>query len=764
MNRTMPDIMTLYDTRAAWYIMKCRSWDDTIKHGTTNHVPMRKDPFLTCLPKPVVYQHILFLDMTTLDCRGISLAALDAVEFPRWLKSHNLWDSHVEFGGGNEFYRQDDPLAVVRRFLTEMGVPIVEELHEDIFPYPSQHDSRNVIEKEIAERQKVCKEYLASLQIQTPSSFLDIPSANFIDDAVTKENIIRVFLAEGHELRSNQSDLYDIWLNILNTVATYAGILQWPTGTGKTIGEIILILLTFAHVKSKGQLYRGLLIAPKNDILNTQLMTLRKLSQFGLHIVEAHDSQYRNCIIPIDKHILVIVTHAALAKATGEYVTEFDEDIYLTGMDRLPAMTHIHYDEGHRITAEKFLAALKRKRAQWVTPYITATSATPKTSNTKQHERLNEFFGGDVPILHRVDIETAVTNGWIAKPRFHIAEIPDDIAEKQVLAVVTHAIFLMEKRIRMNMCKGGKAIVYLQSKAEVAVAVKQAQDIFPSNYKIYWAVDIDGKSNHREFVSAPADSTPRIMIACDRYREGSDIQGLEFTAVLMGKTMAAYILVQIIGRALRVDYEGKEGWCCILRPKYADDKDTSVLEHILLDLEAIITFNAGIATRANVEAFVRTYFGNITIDGRIINVNETIERVQNMYLRRLQNRREMSIADTRRICAEHGIADSAHYAQVQSEVLTGLPVEPSDYWQGHGWTNWYDFLHGQERTMTLDCFIHDIVNERQILVAEDWQSNHIVGYPTLQDICDGYFAQNNIQQYADILKHPLIIRSKAARR
>jgi len=750
----MSDAFTLYNKRDAWYIMEHSSWNEVIKHGTSSHIPMRKDPFHPCDPRPVKYRSVFFIDTSSLQARGITLAALDSAEFPRWLKANNLWHTHIESGGGIEFYKHENPQDIAKHFLSAMDVPIIDELHEDIFPYPSQRESAGEINAEIVERETVHKKYLASLQTQPPPSFLE----------VTKENIIRVFLAEGQQLRSNQSELYDIWWKILLTFVTYAGILQWPTGTGKTLGEIILILITFAHIKSKGQLYRGLLIAPKNDILNTQLTTLRKLSQFGLHIIEAHDSQYRDCVIPTDKNILIIVTHAALAKATGENTVEFEETVHLTGMDRLPAINHAHYDEGHRITAEKFLAALKRKRIQWGTPYITATSATPKTSNTNQHERLAEFFGGDVPIIHRVDIETAVANGWIAKPRFHIAEIPDDTTEKQVLSVVTHTMALMKERIRINMCKGGKAITYLQSKAEVAIAVKQAQDIYPPNYKIYWAVDINGKSNHREFVSASSDGIPRIMFACDRYREGSDIPGLEFTAVLMGKTMAAYILVQIIGRALRVDYEGKEGWCCILRPKYADDKESSALEHILLDLEAVITFNAGVATRVNVETFVRTYFGNITVDGRSININETIERVQNMYLRRQQNRRELSIADTRRICAEHSIRDSKHYGELQKTVLTGLPVEPADYWHGHGWTNWYDFLHSQERTVTLEQFICDIVNERQILAAEDWQTNHIAGYPTLQDICDGYFDQNDIKQYADIIKHPQVVKLRCARR
>ena len=127
-------------------------------------------------------------------------------------------------------------------------------------------------------------------------------------------------------------------------------------------------------------------------------------------------------------------------------------------------------------------------------------------------------------------------------------------------------------------------------------------------------------------------------------------------------------------------------------------------------------------------------------------------------------RSKKEFENARRICTEHNICDSKHYGELQKTVLTGLPVEPADYWRGHGWTNWYDFLHGQERGVTLDQFIDTIINERQILAAEEWQTKHIAGYPTLQDICDGYFSQSDIQQYADIIKHPRVVKPRGTRR
>ena len=657
----MSDTMTLYDKRAAWYIMECTSWDNTIKHGTTNHVPMRKDPFLTCNPKPVNYKTVLFLDITNLDRRGISLAALDAAEFPRWLKSQNLWDTHVRDGGGNEFYCQDDPLAIVRHFLADMGVPIIEELHEDIFPYPSLRDGEGVIQDEIIERQTLRKDYLVVTH----------------KEAVLRNRFLSVFL-NNKDLRRIQAELWNEWLRILSLNTHYRGIVQWPTGTGKTFGMLILILLAFEHAKTRGEIYRGLLIAPKNDILDTLIKHIQKLSTFGLKILQGHNANFANLNIPTDIPVLITTTHAALTDAVA--------------MERLPPILHVHYDEVHRITGDEFFTLLLGKLDIWKTQWVTGTSATPKTSNKNQHTKLCQLFGEPLSLLHRCDVDTAVAEGWIAQPRFYINTIEQGKQEQQVLAAVTQARRMMELRQAKNMCQGGKAIVYFNTLAEVRTAYIVAKDIFPSGWFRYCAADTEEESNYDDaFVSDHADGTPRIMFACEKYREGSDIPGLEFTAVLMGKEISAYILVQIVGRALRTDYSGKEGWCCIIRPRY-DDDDEAALAHVLLDLEAIIAFNAGKTTPTPFAQFVRTYFGEITLNGITLGLQETIERVQAYYLRQhYEGRPRKEKYDViRNLNIELGL--SSHVMYMDSKTTHPRFVEnPKSYFSAY-WISWYHFL------------------------------------------------------------------------
>lgn len=725
-----------YDNRPAWYILESLGWCSIIKHGTTYHLTNRKGPYNVHNPYEVKYKHILLLSESDLSSKYINLYQLDNILFPDWLKKQGLYDTHHFAGGGDEFYKQEDPVGIVRRFLDDMCINIVEELTEDPFPRNALHDTDVLLEED---------KHINAVKALTPSISPALPRIEILD--VTKENIEKIFVPNGMSLRKNQCELYDKFFRIVQENLSYKGIVQWPTGTGKTIGEIILILITYQIIKNSGKTYCGLLVCPRNTILNTQIKVLSLLSRFGIEVIEAHNGQFHTVTIPNDKHILIIVTHAAL-------VHENKDDInnVITGMDSLPLINHLHYDELHHMTADKFLKSLLRKQIDWSTPYITATSATPKTSNTEQHRKLHEFFGVDLPIIHSVDIPTAVANVWIVPPRFEICEVPNDTEEKQVIAVVKKTKNIIERRQQIGMFECGKCIVYVNSVKEISIAVGIARDEFPKEWQIYWAAKIDGVENHNRFASktdSPPDGTPRILFACDRYREGSDIEGLEFTGVLMGRQMAAYILIQIIGRALRTDYQGKEGWCCIFRPKYEDEEDTSILEKVLLDLEALITFNDGTATKVSVAAFIRTYFGEIEMNGRILNVDETIDRVQNMYLRRQLLANKITISEANRICKEHKIVDSAHYAELQQTVLTGLPTDPATYWANRGWVCWHDLLHGNERPVSLNSF-KMLLDSKGIHSGEEWEHGHVEGYPTMQQISDGYYKPDNIIEFKDL--------------
>jgi superfamily II DNA or RNA helicase len=657
----MSDTFTLYNKRDAWYIMESTTWNGEIKHGTSHHIPMRKDPFFTCTPRPVKYRSVFFIDISVLQARGITLAVFDSAEFPRWLKANNLWNTHVEAGGGTEFYNHADPVDIIRKFLSDMKVPILEELHEDIFPYPSQRESAGEIDAEIAERDTVRKKYLAIAH----------------HEAILRTRFLNTFLPN-KDMRRIQVELWNEWQRILSLESKYRGIIQWPTGTGKTFGMLILILLAFERAKAKGEIYRGLLIAPKNDILDTLMNHIEKLGVFGITILKGHNANFANLIIPTDKPILITTTHASLT----------DE----ASMNRLPPITHVHYDEVHRITGDEFFTLLVTKIETWNTRWVTGTSATPKTSNRNQHLKLSQLFGDPLSILHRCDVDTAVTEGWIASPRFFINSISNGTTEQNIIATVTQARKMMEKRQENGMCRGGKGIVYFNTLSEVRAAYTIAASVFPIGWYRYYAVENgDEEAYDDAFLAAPADGTPRIMFACEKYREGSDIYGLEFTAVLMGREISAYILVQIVGRALRADYAGKEGWCCILRPTF-DDEDTSALAHVLFDLEAIISFNAGKTTPTPITQFVRTYFGEIVDNGRVLDLQETIDYVQSYYLRKQYDMRDRKerYDIIRNLNKDMGITSQMMYLECKSDHQRFIE-NPKSYFNAY-WVSWYHFL------------------------------------------------------------------------
>ena len=180
-----------------------------------------------------------------------------------------------------------------------------------------------------------------------------------------QDDFFETFIPKGKLPRRIQTELWEVYMEILNKNAKYNGIVQWPTGTGKTIALLTLIILTFAKCQKDHQIYRGLLIAPTNDIFTTLLPVIKKLENWGIAVLEGHEGQLSTLNVPADKNIVVLATHAALTNEKN--------------WQRLPPMTHIHYDEVHRITGDELFELLKQHSGEekWKTAYITGTSATP---------------------------------------------------------------------------------------------------------------------------------------------------------------------------------------------------------------------------------------------------------------------------------------------------------------------------------------------------------------------------------------------------
>lgn len=479
--------------------------------------------------------------------------------------------------------------------------------------------------------------------------------------------------------RRIQSELWDLWSQICIHEPKYRGIVQWTTGTGKTIAMLLLFVLSANACKQKGTIFRGLLIAPKNDIFDTIIHHIRKLSTWGIVVCEGHNARLSSLHIPLDKPILVTVTHASLTE--------------LNSWDKLPAMNHVHYDEVHRITGDEFHILIQSKLEQWNTSFLTGTSATPKTCSQSQHKKISELFGNPLKILHKCDVDEAILEGWIAQPRFGVNIMSNDVSRKMIVKSFVNAVRLaiIDKRDK-GLWSGGKIIAYLSLRSDVCEAVTMAKEVMP-DWHIYTAVEDADASGDDKFVSDDADGTPRILFACERYREGSDIKGLEMTAILMGNTIGANILLQIAGRALRNDYIGKEGWCVIVRPSDEGTTEDDVFDSIVLQImEFIGKDDATAPTKEKIKRLVDKFFGPVAISGKVYNIDETILRIQSMYARKAFERSDPKekYEVIRALNRDMGLSSKEEYETRASEHSKYID-DPKVYFKDW-WVSWYHFL------------------------------------------------------------------------
>ena len=499
-----------------------------------------------------------------------------------------------------------------------------------------------------------------------------------------EDEFFATFLSADQVPRSIQYELWDAWEAVLSGGENYRGILQWPTGTGKTIALLTLFFLSAKRCKDQGEIFRGLLIAPKNDILDSIMHHIRKLSKFGIVVCEGHHACLSSLEIPQDVPVLITTTHASLVKAKG--------------WEKLPPITHFHYDEVHRSTGEKFYSFLQPMLLQWATKYLTGTSATPETCDPSQHEKIAELFGSPLSILHRCDVVEAIREGWIATPRFSVSVMSNDLDRLTIVEKFVHIVMeSMEEKQNQGKWQGGKVIAYLPTQKEVLEACKLAKEKMPDSL-IYSAVESkEYRQDDPQFVKDPADGRPRILFACERYREGSDVHGLEMTCILMGNTLGVHVLLQVAGRALRNDYEGKEGWCVIVRPSEKEETVDSVWDSIVvkmmefLEKKGTVTGKEEIPSKETIQSMVEKYFGTLVVNDRVYNVEETVDRLQSMYARTLFHRAHAKekYDVIRNLNKDLNLLGRTEYLETEESHPKFLP-NPKDYFKDC-WVSWYHF-------------------------------------------------------------------------
>ena len=639
-----------------------------IKIGSTLYPACRKWAYSTYSPKPPVYLHLFQLAPEAFHDDPQNLYDLDHRQFPNYLLQTGRANMHLQHSGGSEWYQKEgwDYVHVLHEFFQAQGIHVIQQHDHD--PYPM----RPMTEQE--QKQVEAEDTTRRTRIVSPVT---------CDSFAIKRDFFATFLLPGQLPRRNQLELWDRFEAICDQwtehhIAQYYGIVQWATGTGKTIALLMLFVLSAHASKKRGHLFRGLLLSPKNDIFDTILPHIRKLSKWGITICEGHHGQLSSLVIPIDTPVLLLATHASLT-TTAQW-------------DALPAITHCHYDEVHRITGDEFHTRLQQKRQEWATPFLTGTSATPKTSASAQHKKLADLFGHPLQILHRCDVDEAIQEGWIAQPRFGVHVLSNMLQRAVVVRSFVEIIrqSITEKQAQ-GKWKGGKVIVYLPAVYEVCKAVSMAKEIMPE-WHLYTAVDDDSHNASSDdlFLTDPADGQPRILFACERYREGSDIYGLDMTLVLMGETIAAYILLQIAGRALRCDYAGKEGWCIVVRPSDDGTTEDDVFDSIVLNIMECMGKD-GEPSKEKTRRMVEKFFGPVAINGKVYHVEETIQRIQAMYARKAFERADPKekYEVIRALNREMGLGSRHEYDHTQSHPK--YIVDPKAYFKDQ-WVSWYHFL------------------------------------------------------------------------
>lgn len=616
------------------------------KVGTTFHPETRKIPFTTTHTTVPTFRHVFMLDILQFPDSS-DLYKLDSIAFPKFLRQHGLSHLHVQTqqGAGQEFYWKlpdVDIVDVIRDFLQKSKIRILDEITKDT--YPIRAITRE--EKAYIRQEDDLKE-----ELQEESLF---------------QQFCKVFLPRNTPRRI-QTELWETFEELCTSSDTirYRGIVQWPTGTGKTIAMLMLIVVAHARAHRNGTVYRGLLITVKNDVFRTISKHFNKLSSFGIDVYDGSEGRLSSLSFPANRSVLVFATRCALT--------------YDGAMERLHPIGHVHFDEVHGIAAEKFYERLVNQLDIWKTEFVTGTSATPETCSGLQRERMRALFNGT--ILHRCDVDEAVREGWIARPRFHISIIDK---HNGVLDAYSQAVVdtIAKKKT------GGKYIVYVETSKEDAMYVYQKLQRMMDTLRVYSA--LDGVRTDSAFCEAPVDATPRVLVACQRYQEGSDVEGLEMTCALVGDKIAAHRMIQKAGRALRLDSPDKEGWFLIVRPSEPGTTEQEVLDSIVLDILEFLgdRMNTNPNTR---ESIIRTYLGDLQINGNPTDINTTIARVQAAYVRREYDTRtpRERYELIRDLNKSMGLISKNAY-EASSHTHPNYIDHPERYFDC--WTNWYDFL------------------------------------------------------------------------
>jgi superfamily II DNA or RNA helicase len=586
--------------------------------------------------------------------------------------------------------------------------------NEDTFKKVCQNEELKESEEELKDSKEELKESEESLQ----------------------DKFKRIIL-ENKPFRRIQLELWDNMKQLCNTSESlnYAGIIQWPTGTGKTYGILIIIILLHEYYKKNGKYYKGLLISPKNDILNTTMKHFNKLKEFGINIYDGSNAKLSSLSIPTNQHLLILATHQALTMNNG--------------LNKLTEINHIHYDEVHRITGYELFTQIKSKMIEWNTDILTGTSATPITSSMEQENKLIELFGNGsdkCTILHKCNVDEAVREKWIATPKIHIVLIPHHENIKSRLCAYVDAV--ISKITLKNV--GGKYIIYTERTEHITIILEYVTVVYP-DIKFYGAIDnISYDKSDTAFIESEPSIIPNVLIACQKYREGSDIASLELTGKYVndGK-IHAHIFIQIMGRGLRIENNpDKEGWIVIVAPIDNRSED-DILDSIILSIiDSTGKSHGSTNTRDDIKQLVDdSYIYSLDILGKSYSNDETIDRINAVYQRKKYESgdKKIKMNVVREINQTLGFKSKEEYEKygVSDNMIHPCYVINPDTYFKDNWICWFDFL-GIDMKLYPKTKTEFVIEWKKICENNGWTYDKDIYTKNKDNVYDGIVYPDNL--------------------
>lgn len=404
-------------------------------------------------------------------------------------------------------------------------------------------------------------------------------------------------------------------------------------------------------------------------------------------------------------------------------------------VDELPTVDLIVFDEAHHMVG---LVSDDKEKGTGITRVLLKTvvdrklkrlflTFTPKDVDTEDDTSIMSMDNPDIfgPVLSEIKLRNLISQGVL--PDYNIWALSSE--GNGTLAKVEQLILAWNSEQIHHM------IVFVENLTEKEEVKRILQERTNS-----LVLSIENSKDSTNIIEKYTNAKRAILVDCKRLGEGVDIPVADSVAILYGKESIIEI-VQMVLRAGRW-YKHKSVFH-ILLPHTVDD-DMSGIQNVLCCLakydeairgELLLTHSS--KTKGDGTLMFDLGISNDHIQYEILNSLD-YERMKECFgsirtkLVQKTNKKEIQ-----KLCIQRNVQSSKEYEDLRKE-LTHLPDDPK-----FNGTTWFDFLNPNVEKITIQEFGKTVVENNKRLPSEynEWYSS--VKFPSLQNIRDGYFGEDN---------------------